>query len=81
MFFLVLKLSKKHLKANHNLSLAGLTNGPLGFKIVKETFESKSQPKENTLRNNTLGFKIVKETFESKSQHFIGWYNISAAWF
>ena len=41
---LVLILSKKHLKANHNAIAIIVYDKPVGFNIVKETFESKSQP-------------------------------------
>ncbi|MBZ0199620.1 MAG: hypothetical protein K8H86_07120, partial [Ignavibacteriaceae bacterium] len=40
----------------------------LGFNIVKEKFESKSQRSPNTPHPGSLGFNIVKEKFESKSQ-------------
>ncbi len=40
---LVLILSKKQLKANHNTFWAGIPSLPVGFNIVKETIESKSQ--------------------------------------
>ncbi len=66
---MVLKLSKKHLKANHNLHQHLSHLFRVGFKIVKETFESKSQPCYVSALRNSVGFKIVKETFESKSQH------------
>ena len=78
---MVLKLSKKHLKANHNDVCGKLHDYELGFKIVKETFESKSQLIIFCEETWQLGFKIVKETFESKSQlqtvqseSFISWF-------
>ncbi len=65
---LVLKLSKKHLKANHNGPQGRPNTIWVGFKIVKETFESKSQLFIPIQAIRFVGFKIVKETFESKSQ-------------
>ncbi len=41
---------------------------PVGFNIVKETFESKSQLCRFESDLDIVGFNIVKETFESKSQ-------------
>ena len=68
MRLLVLILSKKHLKANHNVIALLSIILLVGFNIVKETFESKSQHSNTGASYPKVGFNIVKETFESKSQ-------------
>ncbi len=78
---LVLILSKKQLKANHNTTLNTLETTEVGFNIVKETIESKSQLYEFSQLRQVVGFNIVKETIESKSQPQIPFAVQQVCWF
>ncbi len=69
------KLSKEHLKANHNLTYTSYTNSLAETKIVKGTFESKSQLVCLESLLDCAETKIVKGTFESKSQPCSAWTN------
>ncbi len=64
------KLSKEHLKANHNGIPVKVLTPEAETKIVKGTFESKSQPVMDDEGKGNAETKIVKGTFESKSQQF-----------
>ncbi|GMU94791.1 MAG: hypothetical protein AMXMBFR50_03080 [Ignavibacterium album] len=59
------------MKANHNSYLNDLKGGFVGFNILKEQIESKSQRADTGKSYLTVGFNILKEQIESKSQRLL----------